>query len=277
MKFFVVGLVREGEKKVQREIENLMACFSFPDSRFFVVESDSTDNTIKVLESIKHKYSEFDFISLGQLSSTIPERVSRITLCRNEYLRRFYEVSDSFDYLVVADLDGVNRKLTKNRISQVLSLQNWSMVSANQLGPYYDLWALRATNWLTEDCHHSFKRDLESGKGIRRSFFKYFVAPMFPVARSGLVEVTSAFGGLAIYRREDLVGGFYSEFNHSGEIQCEHVNFNSAISNSGGKLYISTELYNAGWTSNAKRALIRFLGICIFGTKYFKILGKKMI
>jgi glycosyltransferase involved in cell wall biosynthesis len=271
MRIFIAGLARNCEKNLQTEIENLMSCFEFADLELLVVESDSSDGTVLILNKLCKAYSNFNFISLGNLAKKIPDRVSRITLCRNKYLEKFYQVRDSFDYLVVADLDGVNRKLNRKRIELAMSIEDWSMISANQLGPYYDLWALRAKSWLNEDCHSAFKIDFDRGVKIRNSYFNHFIRPMFRVRRSEKIEVSSAFGGLAIYRTQDLGDFLYSELSEVGEIQCEHINFNRSISESGGKLFIVPKLYNSGWTVNAKRSVARFIGICIFGKKYFSI------
>jgi hypothetical protein len=277
MRILIVGLARNCEKNLQSEIENLMSCFEFADLKFLVVESDSSDGTLVILEKLSMTYFNFDFISLGNLARKIPNRVSRITFCRNRYLEKFYQERDSFDYLVVADLDGVNSKLTRKRVKQAISIENWSMISANQFGPYYDLWALRAKGWLNQDCHSAFKIDFDSGVNIRSSYFSHFIRPMFMARRLEKIEVSSAFGGLAIYRTQDLGGALYSELSEIGDIQCEHINFNRAISESGGKLYIASRLYNSGWTVNAKRSIVRFIGVCMFGRKYFSIFRRNFL
>lgn len=276
IRIYIVGLARNCQKNLQNDIKNLMSCFEFAESTFFVVESDSSDTTVSILEKLRMAHRNFNFISLGNLARVIPDRVSRITFCRNRYLEEFYKVKDSYDFLVVADLDGVNSKLTRNRVEQAMSIENWSMISANQFGPYYDLWALRSKDWLNYDCHKAFADDLYRNVSIRRSYFNHLVRPMFIARKAEAIEVASAFGGIAIYRTQNLRNFYYSQFNNLGEIQCEHINFNSAISQSGGKLFIFSKLYNSGWTVNAKRSIIRYFGICIFGRKYFSIFKKNL-
>lgn len=67
-------------------------------------------------------------------------------------------------------------------------------------------------------------------------------------ASSNWIEIDSAFGGFAIYRRNwfDLVG--YVGVADDGEEVCEHVSFNTALRRNGAKLYINPQQNNAELT-----------------------------
>lgn len=274
MRFFVAGLVRNCEKILVNELQKLISCFDFGEVKFFIVESDSSDRTVSILKDFRRVTSNFDFVSLGHLVKSMPERVERITFCRNQYLAKFYEEQNSYDYLVVADLDGVNPLLNQESIQKAMQFADWSMISANQKGPYYDLWALRAKKWHESDSHLVFEKDFEDGNHVRKSYFNNFIKPMFKYKRLERIQVSSAFGGFAIYKAKELNNFFYSEFNEAGLMQCEHVNFNNQLHQAGGKLFIATNLYNAFFTRNAQRAILRFFGILIFGKKYFSLFRK---
>jgi hypothetical protein len=274
MRVFIAGVTRNSAKTLEDEIENLMKCFEFTDYEFFVVESDSNDETLEILKSISDRYSKFNFISHGKLELIVPNRISRITHCRNSYMKMFYRDQERYDYLVVVDLDGINRRLKTHAVQVGFQVENEGMISANQLGPYYDLWALRSQNWMEDDCHRRFKDVIDAGKSVRVAFFKIFIIPMFHSRNETLIKVESAFGGLAIYNSIYLKNFYYSELNVDGIIQCEHVHFNRKVSEYGGKLAIHTDFINAGLTKNAVRTFLRFIGIFFLGRRYFKIFKK---
>ena len=61
LSILIVGLVRNAEKTLHKDIEVLGNAFSdFAEVKFFLVESDSSDKTIDVLNFYKAKYSFFE-------------------------------------------------------------------------------------------------------------------------------------------------------------------------------------------------------------------------
>ena len=71
----VVGTVRNVEKSIIKEIDKcIKSLVKFEDFKFYLVESDSTDNTLKILELLKKKLPNFEFSSLGILENKIPDR-----------------------------------------------------------------------------------------------------------------------------------------------------------------------------------------------------------
>jgi hypothetical protein len=56
------------------------------------------------------------------------------------------------------------------------------------------------------------------------------------------IPVTSAFGGLGIYKRRYLLGKQYFARGRDGLPICEHVSVNEQISGDGGKLFILPSL-----------------------------------
>src|SRR5262245_57306526 len=110
----VVGLARNCEKTLARDLAVLRkAVASFARRRYLVIESDSSDATVARLGELAASIPDFGFISMGALSQQHPQRTDRIAVCRNRYLD---ELADNpayanVDYVMVADLDGVNRDL----------------------------------------------------------------------------------------------------------------------------------------------------------------------
>ena len=63
----------------------------------------------------------------------------------------------------------------------------------------------------------------------------------------------SAFGGLALYRREAFAGVRYVGLDASGAECCEHVGLHAQMRAAGHRLYIHPALINARRTRHADR------------------------
>jgi hypothetical protein len=104
---------------------------------------------------LKKESKNLDFISLETLRSTIPDRIERIRYCRNHYIEfiRNHQENKQWDFTVVADLDGMNSKINSVGIASCFKdSPTWDVVTANQAGGYYDLYALRHIFWMPNDC-----------------------------------------------------------------------------------------------------------------------------
>ena len=64
------------------------------------------------------------------------------------------------------------------------------------------------------------------------------------------IEVDSAFGGLAIYRKAMFEHCKYVGITEAGEEFCEHVYFHRILKSLGAKLYINPKLINAAMTEH---------------------------
>ena len=198
----IVGLVRNCEPSLESEVETLRASFEdFKNVSFFLVESDSTDGSLEALRELATRIPNFQFLSLGNLRQSIPDRIERIAHCRNAYLDYVRTTSRKFDYVVVADLDGVNNLLTKEKVATCWKFDEWSACTANQTGPYYDIYALRASGWSEMDCWNEARSLYASGMNPVKSWVKAIRDKQRMIPESeDWIEVTSAFGGLAIYK-----------------------------------------------------------------------------
>ena len=156
----IVGLARNCEQTIRADIQRLKASAQNAKSIvWLIVESDSSDNTIAELEILQSEIENFQFASLGNLSETIPKHTDRISHCRNYYADkiRIDHRFSNIDYVVVADLDGLNNKLNQTSFESCWERTDWDMCAANQDGPYYDIWALRHKEWCPEDCWAQYK------------------------------------------------------------------------------------------------------------------------
>jgi len=254
----IVGIVRDSASVVESQIETLFRAFSSAfELSMEVVESDSIDETLSILRSLEKKYKNLNTIALGNLEKEFPHRTERLAHCRNLLLKNFRNKSGDYDYFVVADLDGVNEKLTAEAIISCWKNTDWDVCTANQAGPYYDIWALRHETWSPNDCwkQYSFLRKYgvtdSRAKGI--SIFSRMIT--IPID-SEWIQVVSAFGGLAIYRSEILTADInYSGIDASGNQICEHVAVHEKLTNSNYKIFINPRLINTNVTEHSSTYL----------------------
>lgn len=273
-KILVVGLARNLESGIAKAVESLDKTFSQVfEISYFVVESDSSDSTERELSKLENQNPRFRYLSIGKLSDSFPDRVERIRYCRNTYVNFIRENYDQekWDYVVVADLDGVNSKLNSKKISKILQFEKyWDVLTCNQTGPYYDIYALRAFGWVEYDCLLEVNRAHEvliqrwkstTNKGIfvrmkhnyqinqlRKSLI-YSRMKFIPVW-SKPIQVVSAFGGIAMYKPRVFLRYDYTQ--DSGALpECEHVTLHKKLTIENGRIFIFPSFTNGGWNEHS--------------------------
>ncbi|MCO7246809.1 hypothetical protein [Halomonas sp. Mc5H-6] len=255
----IVGLVRNCAKDIEINVNNIEASFCNAKSvKLYLLESDSTDSTCQILSRLSTTKVNFSFKSLGRLSDEIPKRTARIAFCRNYCVKQIKENPeyDDIDYVAIADMDGVNNKLRAEAVGSCWNRDDWDVCAANQLGPYYDIWALRHKLWSPNDCW----QQAEFLRSYGASHFKSVVASVYSrmvcvSPSSEWIEVESAFGGLAIYRKEALVSVKYNGLTENGEEICEHVAAHAQIRSLGGRIFVNPALINAEFVEHSRYVL----------------------
>jgi len=279
----VVGLARNLEKTLEKTIHQIVSTFNpLFAIDFYVVESDSGKAMHNVLEEIAKGIPNFHYKSLGNLCDIIPDRVERIRFCRNVYVAYIRENMENknWDFVVVADLDGINRKLkTKNLIPLLDISDKWEVLTCNQSAPYYDIYALRARGWVEFDCisesrartksledeltqihrQATIKRRIIYRKirNIRKELIYDKMVRIPPTGRPIIVD--SAFGGIAFYRAQIFMKHDYSRSSKT-EFECEHVTLHRKIREQHGTILILPSFINGGWNEHSlnKIPLVRF-------------------
>jgi hypothetical protein len=261
LSFAVVGLARNCEKSIKADIYRIREAIrsSIP-VVWLIVESDSSDLTVNKLKELQSEITNFNFVTLGKLSTSMPKRTDRISHCRNYYAEQIKtnKLFFKIDYVIVVDLDGINTLINQEAFESSWSQKDWDMCSANQKGPYYDIWALRHKDWCAEDCwaqcnfFNKYRHDYQ--KNVNASVYsKMITIPQ----DSDWIEVDSAFGGFAIYKKSAFDFCEYIGVNEAGEEYCEHTHFHKILKDKGAKLFINPKLINAGYTEHTVHFLAR--------------------
>ena len=258
--FLVVGLAKNCSKSIKTDITKVQSALkAFKHVQWLVIESDSRDRTVKKLGELEREIENFRFISLGALRKDFPLRTVRIAHCRNRYLDELSgnPIYAHIDYVIVADLDGVNDQLTEQALLSCWARDDWDVCTANQRGPYYDVWALRHKTWSPNDCWSQYKFLTKHGLSTNESLFAAIHSRMIKIDENlEWIEVDSSFGGLAIYRRKALEGTQYVGLDDEGEMVCEHVQFHATLKSKGGRIFINPKLINTGYTPHTRKLLL---------------------
>ena len=266
-KILVVGLTKNSAETIKEEISRIYsALMKFEDVHFFVIESDSDDNTIEKLLELKVELKNFRYHSLGIIKEKMPLRTERIAYCRNRYLDEIKSnvLYKDIEYVIMADLDGMNDLIAEEAFLSCWDKEDWDVCTANQRGPYYDVWPLRHKHWSPNDCWAQYKFFVKNGLSVKKSKFAAVYSRMVEIDEHlDWIEVDSAFGGLAVYRRETLSDVRYIGVDECGEEICEHLSLNAQIKSKGYRIFINPKLINAGYTRHTRRfkqnPLVKFI------------------
>lgn len=240
----IVGVAKNLESILTDSVARIMNSFvDFKSIKFHIVESNSKDFTAKALQKISNSYENLTFESITDGPEHYYIRTRSLSIARNR-AQEFALNQKVVDYVAVADLDGINSKLTRHSILSNWQIEDWDMVSANQPKGYYDLWALRHPILCPNDCWKEFEeleRVLGSINAFRQSTLSHSLKISSDVPE---IPVQSAFGGIAIYTASSYAIAQYQGIGIDGKPICEHVPFNSKLSQSGFKLFINPRFIN---------------------------------
>jgi glycosyltransferase involved in cell wall biosynthesis len=264
-KIVVVGTISNVANNLSSEFHRLLKAFAdFEVCKVILVESDSSDETLEIVNQLQKKFRFLNVISLGTLKNEIPDRINRIRYCRQRYVSelRVFAREVNYDYVIVADLDGMNRRLTRRAVRSCFKRDGWDVVTANQLFGYYDLLALRHQTWCPKDVLDELKI-LQSRVKIEELntqglINKIKVQLLYDAIRkraiyskmriispnSPWISTLSSFGGLGVYKAWVFNESDYQIEHELESLECEHVILNTKIRRAGGEIFINPRLIN---------------------------------
>lgn len=262
-KMVVTGTARNCATTLAADLASLArALKEFPNLYWFIVESDSEDDTVQVLQDFKQKAPNFGFVSLGKLADSLPLRTERLAHCRNrclDELQNNLALKDAV-YMVVADLDGTQSLLTQDGLMSCFDKDDWAVCTGNQKGSYYDIWALRHPVWSPNDCWEQKMFFEAVGLSSEKAAYLAVFSRMIEIrAGAEWTEVDSAFGGLGIYKTKYLQNARYNgraDNNLWGGQVCEHVAFHRQIKANRGKLFINPAMVNTALNEHSIQAIL---------------------
>lgn len=274
MKCLVVGVVKNISTTIQGDVIRLTnALERFEEIHWMLIESNSTDDSLKALGSLKKNIQHFNFQSIKSKGET---RTKHLATARNLYLTDLQKYRDKgIEYVVVADFNNLNNKLTAKSVNSCWeSTIDWDVCCANSEKKYYDIWALRHQNWSPNDCWKDLEFYKKYIKFPELALYRSVNSRMIKIPpNSDWIQVQSAFGGLAIYKIEIMQYAEYQGIDQFGESICEHVAFNEKLNEQGFKIYINPKMVNMSYTDHSIRSL-KIFSLIRIGLYLPKVLRK---
>ena len=238
------GTVRNVEKYINNILIHINECGKkFNDYCLIIYENDSSDKTREILN--KNKRQNYYYIFENNVNET--RRTMRLANGRNQILNKVNEINQTnyFDYLIMLDMDDINESGTfVDTIDTCFKYDNWDVLTGNQTGKYYDIWALRKKDVIMNDFWIDMKTADENNDENKKKELNHILRNTH-FDKNGLLEVDSAFGGIAIYKISSIGQCKYIGEHPDGSENCEHVEFHKCIKQNGGKIFINTEFYTS--------------------------------
>lgn len=209
-KILVLGVIKDGEKGFENSKKSIQKLVkNFLDYRIIVYENNSIDNTKKLYSSWANEDSKVTFLSENLTPSILQNYTPRKGDYRCEFIARARNIVlekamssefDDFDYIMMSDLD----EFDPWDIEEILnSIENpkadWDSISANGS---YDLYTIRSDEFRLNPELIGWPLWINLQPKIGKIYADI-------LAKEDWLKVESAFGGLAIYRREAVRGCRY--------------------------------------------------------------------
>ncbi|CAF2158063.1 unnamed protein product, partial [Rotaria magnacalcarata] len=226
LRLVVVACAHNVEKEIPQfrsHVERIIHLFH-SSSRILIFESDSTDNTLASL----HQWTTAQVYTGGRLEPTIPARSERIAYCRNTLLDKARMLEP--DYLLTLDMDIFVGSLLAFLTNFDYDMKEWSVMTANVGGSYYDIWALRTLSELNLN-YDVWQRVWTLIRGSPKYCGESVINQVIGIHQKAmptshdLLEVRSAFSGAGLYKMSSTQNCQYSGENST----CEHVPFHLCI------------------------------------------------
>ena len=254
-KIVIASIAKDIGETFHLDYKRIIQAFSdFEIVKWIIIESNSTDNSIAILNEYSKNSNIIKFESLSSHGSESLLRSQKMGNARNKYLELFNKINEKNDiaYLVVCDLNNLNCELEKAAVKSCWESNEWAAVTANQSGPYYDVWTVRHPIWLPYDPWEKYEElQIPLGSSVQALWdFVYSKMINIPI-NTPWIKVDSAFGGFAIYKTQYIFGCEYIGITSKGTTVCEHVSFNQGIVNNGGLIYINPNFINFKLTDHS--------------------------
>lgn len=233
-KVIITGITRDDAAhffKVRRHLEFLAS--QFADYRIVIFENDSKDNTKDNLAKWAEEDSKVTIINKDFGIVKRPS-IQFLAEARNFYIDEISKTEyNDYNILIVIDMDMSYGFDIRGIYDSFAKWNYWDVVASNGVdnkeGRMYDAFAFRNEEF---PWSHNDKPDTYWGEIIPQ------IQRSYPVG-APLVPVYSAFGGLAIYKREKIKDCRYQSIDED----CEHIEFHNCIRKNGGRIVLNPSQY----------------------------------
>ena len=273
----IFGCVRNCEKYLEYNYYKIKNSLKYIKINWLLIESDSSDNTLKILNKLKKRDKNFDYKSMGNLNYKISNRIKRITFCREEYLKELKRKPKKFnDIIMIVDLDEkMNLFNYKGFMSCFKTKHKWSVCTATQKDFYYDIFAFRHKEISPMDPFSKLSLLNKKNKNYIKNLETSIYSKMIDISKINFwLKVDSAFGGTAIYFKKDLLNNSYLCKKNNKFKFCEHVFLNKKISTKKNKIFINPFFKNYSRSVHFDAWKFRYFRFWFYNIMFKTLLSK---
>ena len=176
------------------------------DTKIIIVDSDSIDGTKEIISNYVKENKEIEFINFDLKKDNLENRIERIAKSRNECLKQIDNFNKETVYIPL-DLDidlfaYTNLEEIEKLINKAIYFKKNNAIFPFSTPFYYDIFALRAENWVKINSQYWVTR-LKKYLKFGSFFFNYFFIFRHQIRKNDIksdtIKVKSAFGGMGIY------------------------------------------------------------------------------
>lgn len=250
-KVVIAGLVRDSIGVLPSTIAKIEATGNcFKEYQVVVFENDSKDGSRELLKAWSRKNQAVHLLEcqgvtdcrLNQLKMynygpRSLNRMEKMALFRNQYLRFIQEKYTDFDYVLIIDFD-LQGPWSNDGIAHSIAQKDWDGVFA--YGLHSLLGSFGLVYMMYDGLAYVHKYDkYDSPKNLFKNYFYMnFIDLYASVKGSPLVPVKSSFSGLALYKLESFLCGEYN-----AKWPCEHIGLHEKMAQKGhDKFFINPSL-----------------------------------
>ena len=242
-KIIITGLCRSVEPYISATISNMEKVASlFKEYVIIIYENNSNDNTRDILLEWKSNNNNVHLIL--EDDNLDPIRTNRLAHGRNQLIKYCEEhgFMDEYPYLLMMDMDDIGSQPDfpyQNIPICMQDLDTWDVLCGNT---GYDVWALRSNTcnydcWLMADYYaNTYGRKIADDLFVNQHKRVYS-------EDSPCIEVTSAYGGISIFKTDILKGCRYTGTENGVQV-CDTYTICMRIKEKGGRICIHPKLKN---------------------------------
>ena len=210
----------------------------FQDYNIVIFENDSVDDTKRILQGLRED-PKIRIIQKDQLDHIFPFRTERISFARNTLFNEVKIIGS--DYFCPMDLDGVigDNFDVEGFLNNFAFDACWDAVFPANTDKYYDIWTLRHEDL----CPGDYEREMNAMDPVLSNTMIFdsrlnHLQNMDFKALNGWLQVSSAFGGMGIYKTSKFIHSNYFGVKDGYEVS-DHVAFHLKAVDTGALLYIN--------------------------------------
>jgi glycosyltransferase involved in cell wall biosynthesis len=239
---YFAGLARDCKDVVEKNVNNVLKICDSEIVRncdVLIAENGSKDNTREILQRLTEENNNIKLFLLDGIDEQFPDREQRIAYLRNHLFNKVQDKSNQqnshpelyipidFDSEIAQSIDITQFIKECQRVAQ----GETDAVFPVSEPYYYDIYALRAKDWVEEDCWSQVRKFRK-----RKGSFIAKIDNVYSKQKSieklkdeDRISVQSAFGGVGIYNVNKLGDTSYKQDGEYPRNICEHTIFNNSV------------------------------------------------